>query len=105
MPRSLVAAPVALAVLFLSTGGLAHAQAPVTTPTTELRTTTTRTRPVVLPPPSPEAAAADAEQAAARLRDEQALSEVLRGSQGRPDQSYDVKSGIQSRGLNRVLPR
>ncbi len=105
MRKSLVAAPLALAVSFGSMVGLAGAQAPATTPSTELRTTAKRSRPVVPPPPSPELAAGDAEKAAAQLRNEQALSEVTRASQDRPDLSYDVKSGLQSRSLNRALAR
>lgn len=95
-----------LAAVAWAQGGPVWAQEP----SVRLDLTLSRKKPpVVTPAPDPEVARKDAEQAVAELearkRDEEVLRAAVPSPSRRPDLSYDVWSGIQSRNVRDALRR
>ena len=78
-------------------------------PQLQLELKVTRKRPEVPVAPDPKVAEQDAEEAVAKLqareRTNELIRETLRAPSRRPDLSYDVWSGIQSRNVRDALRR
>ena len=98
-------ASLAFTVLFVPPGALAQ-DAP--TPDPDLQLKREHKRIIVQPRPSPEVLQRDADRAVDELAAQRRLQETLRDgnpSSRRPDLGEPVQGGIQTRELNRALPR
>ena len=86
-----------------------HAQESFAPPAAGLQIEAEGRRLIVHPRPSGDAAVRDAERTTEELgqrrREDELIREVTRRLLRRPDLDYDVRSGVQGRHLQRLLPR